>query len=405
MGIFSNLFGSFGKNVIVQYERGHEMKDKGFAFGNKNKDYLEWSLTNPALNTVIALRSKMFSRMRITHVKENRDEIENSKVLELLKAPNFYQSQNDFLFQLMWLTSAWGYNYIWTPGKDSDGLPVAMYNLNVGNVVKSSVDTNDFKFVLDDEQKQQISEQQFRYKVSRNEEKVIKFGDVIPIYDLGGNLMYDKIFTSPSRIEQITKVLQNIDENLKSKNMNLKFSSKYMVKNKKNLDGQPLLTDDDRSSIYSRLGKESVIITDSDVEGSHLISDFKRLFLDEMFANDALKVAAAFEMNKDVINYYGTDSTFENQKQGVIKWIQNSLQSDADNTMLSISDSLGLLEKGEMLKASYDGLPLMQEYLASKYDTLGNYQSTLIEAINNQLITVDEARGLLDTFRTKFEIK
>ena len=124
----------------------------------------------------------------------------------------------------------------------------------------------------------------------------------------------------------------------------------------------------------------------------------KKLFLDEQFADDANKCLLAFEMNKNVLNYFAKDSTFENQNKGVINWIQNSIQGSADNTMNSLSSTFGLLDKGERLVASYDHLPIMQSLINDKIKSFTEFQNALKVSLENGTIDNATAKKMSDNF-------
>ena len=59
----------------------------GNGFENSDK-YLDISLNNPVLMTVILMRARLYSQMQIKHVDRNGNEIVNSPYVTLLKQPN-----------------------------------------------------------------------------------------------------------------------------------------------------------------------------------------------------------------------------------------------------------------------------------------------------------------------------
>jgi hypothetical protein len=182
--------------------------------------------------------------------------------------------------------------------------------------------------------------------------------------------------------------------------MNLKMSQKYLVQNKG--DGnESQIQDDDRKDIYSKLERQSTIITNTSIDAKHLVSDMKRLYLDEQFADDANKCLLAFEMNKNILNYFAKDSTFENQNQGLISWVQNSIQTTATNTMNSLSQQWGLFDKGEKLIASYDHLAFMQSILNQKLSSFKELQEVIKLGIENGTITSNEAIKMSNEFKMK----
>jgi hypothetical protein len=365
-------------------------------FVNSEK-YLDLSLCNPVLLTIISLRSKIFSQMRITHQQEDGTIIENSEYVKLLNTPNFFQSQEDFLYQLMWFQSATGTNLTYqikarTANTESE-IAKSIYNLIPSDVDFKNVHKIN-SFITTEKDKKAYGEKQITYCLD-NEKTKISLKDIIPFYDLSNGLIKNSFMHSPSRVKGISKVLENIDENIKSKNVNLKFSQKYLAKNKNNMQGVATpIQEADRKTIEKVLWSKTIQITNNDIEVKHLVSDFKKLFLDEMLSNDATTCLNAFEMNRDMLNYFSNGaSTHENQEQGFLRYLQNSTQTDADSTMNSFSQQWGLFDKGEKLVASYDHLPIMQSVMNAKIKTLSDFQNAMKSGIENQTITVADAKA------------
>jgi hypothetical protein len=63
----------------------------------------------------------------------------------------------------------------------------------------------------------------------------------------------------------------------------------------------------------------------------------------------------------------------------MLDYVQNSIQTDANNTMNSFASSFGLIDKGESLVASYNHLPVMQLVMKTKIETLQLYINTLVD--------------------------
>jgi len=406
--MITKSFRLFGRELF-RFERDRSgnvfyemLENKGF---ENSKDYLESSINNPILLTIISLRCKIYSQMRIRHVNEKGVDIKNSEVLKLLKTPNFFQSQQDFLYQLEWFKSAVGTNYTYQKKNVLSGEVTSIFNL-----IPSEIDLNDShkvdSFIGTKGDLKKINEKTIKYKLDKTEH-TLKLGDLIPFYDLSNGITKNSFMRSPSRLEGISKVVQNIDENLKSKNINLKMSQKYLATNQGNSNGvTPLLTEQDRKSIEGVLYDKSLNITNVPVDVKHLVSDFKKLFLDEMFANDALTCLLAFEMNQEVINYFRKASSLNSQEQdlSMINWIQNSIQTDADSDMDSFSQQWGLFEKGEKLVASYDHLPIMQKILKTKIETYKLFQESIQLSITNGMVTAQEAKVMDEQMRLNLKL-
>jgi len=372
MGLFSFL----GRNINVERDRTGMftysfLENDGFVNSTK---YLDLSLTNPVLMSIIALRCKIYSQMKITHLNSAGNPIENSEVLRLLKQPNYFQSQEDFLFQQMWFLSATGTNY--TYKVNALNTTKSIYNL-----LPSEIDLQNSQkvksFITTKQELNAYGDRKIKYKLD-GQIFEIALKNIIPTYDLANGLSCNSLMNSPSRVSGISKTLENIEENLLSKNVNLKMSQKYLMASQG--DGnEAQIQQSDRNDITSKISRKSLLITNANIKAQHLVSDMKRLFLDEQFSNDALTCLLAFDMSKDILNYFSNGaSTYENKEKAMLDYIQNSIQADANNTMNSFASSFGLIDKGESLKASFDHMPVMQSVMKTKIETLKLYQETLI---------------------------
>ena len=359
---------------------------------SKNERYLEMSLSNPVLMTICALRSKIYSQMKIKHINSRGEVVDNSPYVKILSQPNFFQSQQDFLFQQMWFLSATGNCYTYQKKAFSTELPKALYNL-----IPSDIDFNKAhkvnKFIVTDKDKKAYGDREIKYTLDDQDYK-IKLSEIIPFYDLANGLTSNTFMISPSRVKGIIKVLENIEQNLKSKHINLQMSQKYLATNKSNIQGVTTPLDEkDRTVIERVLHNKSMQITNNDVNVSHLVSDMKKLFLDDQFSSDALKCLLAFDMNKDILNYsLAGASTYENQEKGELRYLQNSIQTTADNTMNSFSSQWGLIDMGEKLVATYDHLNIMQPVMNEKIATLKTFQEVVKLSLENGTMTNAEAK-------------
>ena len=390
----------FGREIFrVERDRSGQFSyqlipSDGFS---NSEQYLDISLSNPVLMTICALSSKMYSQMKITHVNAKGEVIENSPYVKLLNNPNYFQSKEDFFYQQNWYLKATGNNYAYQIKAFTNDVPKALYNL-----IPSEIDFNGVnkvnKFIATDKDKKALGEKTIKYKLDKQTYE-LKLSDIIPFYDMANGLSQDKFFCSQSRVKGIIHVLENIEQNLKSKNINLQMSQKYIGLNH-STGNEAIIQDADRATIQNKLQNNSLILTNANVDVKHLVSDFKKLYLDEQFANDALKCLLAYDMNKDVLNYFGSgSSTFENQEKGELRYLQNSIMTTANDTMNSFSSQWGLLDKGERLVASYDHLNIMQPVINDKMSSFKSLQETLSIAIANGTMTHAEAKKMSDEFK------
>ena len=399
MNLFQNIF---GKKLNVERNRSGDWwyaYDNVSGFNNES-DYLKKAINNPVLLSIIALRSHIYSQMKITHVNSKGEEIQSSHYIKLLKKPNYFQSQEDFLFQEMFFKSAVGTNLTYEIKALNE--PFALYNLFPDAIDYNSTHKID-KFIVTKADFEAVGKQELIYTIDSKNYK-IKLDSLIPSYDLANGLGENSFMRSPSRLQGLSRTIQNIDEALKSKNINLKMSQKYLVSS--NGDGTSAhIQPDDRNAITNKIGSQSVMLSNIKLEAKHLVSDMKKLYLDDQMNNDALTCLIAFGMNRDVINYFSNGaSTYENSEKGMQNYIQNGIQLDADDRMSSLSLQWGLIDNGEKLIASYDHLPVMQSIVSTKINTLKALEETIKIGLENRTITPIEAVEMSTNLRLKLKL-
>lgn len=372
----------------------------GKAFGNR-QDFLRWSQSNPVLMTVIALRCKLYSQMEITAVNAKTGEAVDIPEMALINKPNYFQSRQDFFFQQMWFLSADGNCLTYQKRPFVSEVPKAMYNLSPDEInYKDCFKIK--KFITTKADIDALEKRTLEYTMDGDKHEIM-LRDLIPCYDLANGLRSGKLLRSPSRIEGLTEVLQNIEENLKSKNINLQMTQKYIASNKSDMNGTPQIQDKDRKDIEEKIHMKALHVTNANVEVMHLVKDLKNLALDPMFRQDCVTVLTAFDMNKEILNFNPeSGSKYDNYEAGLVATIQNSIQPSADNTMNSFTNSWKLDEKGIKLVASFKHLPVMQTLVKTKLETFKILVDTLTAAVDGGLITQPEAMKQID--KTKLEL-
>lgn len=402
MGLFSNIFGWGNSKInVIRNNDGNWSYWLDNGTSECSKDYLTWSLEHPVLFSILALRAKMVSQARILHLDDNDKEIKNSEVLALLKNPNYFQSQQDFIFQLAFFMGATGNNYTYLPTANKTILPKHIYNL-VPNVIDwNKLDEID-SFFKTDKDFNDFNKRKIKYRLN-NKDVSIEIGNLIPMYDVANGLSANTFIKSPSRVKAIERPLMNIEELLKSKNINAKMSQKFLASNSDNISGITTPLDkDDQTNVRNVLSTKSIQVTNGNVKVTHLVEDLKKLSLDPQIGFDAQMCLLAFGLNNDVLNYFaGGSSTFENQEKGEIRAYQNEIQSLGDNIANSFSSGLNI--KGRLV-FSYEHLPIMQKVLVDKIDVFMKQQGAIKIALENGTLTTAEAIEMTKQFRNKMKL-
>lgn len=398
MGFFGNLFNR--KYKVIRLKDGSYSYEEGLdSFGNFTSNYLKLSLENVALFTTLDMRSTMFSRGRVVLKDSSGKEIEKDPILDLFKNPNFSQSQQDFLYSHLWNKSLG--NNITRVVPRATGTNVNVRDISkaasIENLIPSCIDYRDInkvgQFIISNTQKKAFQEQKIKYTISSKEHE-IPISQLAFFYDVTNNMVNESYFKSPSRITALLPALLNIQETQSAKNVNLKHSKKWLVTNQgKDSYGKEDLKNDEKLEIEENFHNKDIIATNAMVKGESLNVDFRKLMYDDSIASDAMKVFSAYGINKDVLNWWmNGQTTYDNKQYGVVDWIQNSIQFEADDWGNTWSNFFGYNKEGKNLTMDYSHLPIMQLLEKKKIETIKERADIMESLIKSQVPYADALR-------------
>lgn len=366
------------------------------SFGN-HKNYLEQALTNVGLFSVLDIRATMFSRAKIEvrDIKTGKV-IESDPFLELMAEPNFSQSQQDFLYQHEFFKGT-GNNVtrvIATKPYDIDKVH------SLENLVPSQIDYANVnkieKFVFAQSDIRDAKQKKIRYSLG-GQQHDFSLEELVFFYDVSNGLTADSRFKSPSRIDALVPAIANIFEAQKSKNINLRMSAKHIISSGLTSDGgfSDGMQAGEKDEIEKNMFNKDMMATESNIKVNPLANDFRKLMFDESTNADLLKIAGAYGISKDVLNWsLNGASTYENQETAVVKWIQNSIQFEGDDFANSWNSYFGYPKQGKKIVLSYDHLPVMQVIQEKEVESI----KTRVEVAKSLVdlgFTPEEARNAM----------
>ena len=335
----------------------------------------------------------MFSRAKIEVRNLKGKLIEDDPFLERMAEPNFAQSQQDFLYQHEFFKG--------TGNNITRVISTTPYNIekvhSLENLVPDQIDYNNVnkvgKFIFAKSDIQETKKKNIKYTMGGNVID-LPLDELVFFYDVSNGLTSESRFKSPSRIDALIPALANIYEAQKAKNINLKMSSKHIVSS--GLTGDSGMRDGlqtgEKEEIENNMFRKDMMATESNLKVSPLANDFRKLMFDDSCNADLLKIAGAYGMSKDVLNWaLDGASTYENQETAVVKWIQNSIQFEGDDFAGSWNSYFSYPKQGKKISLSYDHLPVMQILKEKR-----------IESIK---IRVEVAKGLIELGYTADQAK
>jgi phage portal protein BeeE len=314
-------------------------------------------------------------------------------VLDTLNNPNPYQSKEDFLDQWIKYFLANGYTYLYnrTPsGVKDDG---TFYNLNIGKVDFPE----DYKSTL------LFNGDEIKVTIVYDKENLnakINFKDIIPYYDNPNGECTENFLIGKSRIDSLIRPIQTVSDAYDAKNIAIKTNGKELITSKGDLSSS--LLPKEKKEIEDRLnnnyglgiGRSRSIVSSSQLEHKSLHIALKSLGLDDSIIRDAQIIIAGFGIPQDGLKYDSKNSTFENQKEAEIKYVQSTIQNLMNQFTSSLTNKY-TIQDGLTLIGKYDHLPILQENKIEKYEAITEQQTALSALLANGVST-EEALKIVD---------
>lgn len=357
----------------VQGESFYDLTSvNNYGFSGSN---LELAQNHPILTPAILFVAKIFSQAEFSIERlSTGSKVNDHWFLELLDAPNVYQTQQDFLETLMFMQIAQGVCVIYMKRIIGFDEPEELYILDY-DLIKwpAAITQGNYKKF-----NSKIIKEYVIYD-ENGENLRIKIEDLLFLYDLP-NCLSKNPFKVKSRIDGLRQTLINTNDSLLAKNIILKTNGKELITGKK--DGFPLEPDEKtaietlfQSNYGLGFNRKRGIVTKSDITHKSLHIALRDLGLDESVKVDGNLIYTALHIPKDILSLEAKKTTYNNFKESMVSYIQNEMQSSL-NSLVSSFKKIPI-EKKYKLKGSYEGMPIMQHVLIERYKITSEQASAL----------------------------
>jgi hypothetical protein len=352
---------------------------------------LECIFSNPAALKVFALQCDLFSLAYIT-VKKDEQELPDDPFLKLIKNPNTFQTMSQFLWDFMfWNMVGNSYCYV-----DSAIIEKEKNKMVFLNHFKMEWDKDMYKiadkiFV----EKGELKKYNIIYRYSDGTKSALPLDRILISSDLSNN--FGNWFVSPSRIDALYKVISNSEEALDAKNINLRYSGKFLV-------GSPTdamrtgLTESEKTSLTDEMEKnkdKKVYPMSSLVNIKRFVENFSSLQLDQAYLADYFLIGNMYNIPRDVLEAYNS-ATYENQEKARIAHIHYTLSPKGNEWMNMFERHFMYDKEGKNIEMSWDHLLMMQVANNEQID----FKKKQIEAFKSLVdmgMTTEEANKYLNT--------
>jgi hypothetical protein len=358
-----------------------------------DKEKLAIALSNPALLKVITLQCDLFSLGKV-YVYKDGNQIENHEFLKMIKKPNPFQNQSQFLWDYMfWLML--GTNYCYSDSKviseNNKLYHLTPHKLDFPTDIQQTSD----HLVFSKAKENEIPKTQITYRYDNGDTFKFNLSKLIINTDLTNGI--GNYFKGASRIDALTKPLSNSEFALDAKNVNVRYSAKFLVgSGTSSIDSRPL-SDESKKDIEDKIDDtKTVRAIKQMIEIKRYVSDMGALKLDESYYADYFIIGSMYGIPRDVLEAHLEGSTYENQEKARGAHVSYCLSPKGNQFFDSFERYFGLSEKGENILIDWSHLPFMQVFEKQKAET----NKINIETLNllvNMGVPLTEINEYLDT--------
>lgn len=356
--------------------------------------------SNPALLKVIALQCDLFSLGQVYVYKDGKV-VENDPFLSMIKKPNMFQNQSQFLWDVMfWNMVGNTYNYCESKNISDDNNLYVLENNKI-EFSPEMVAMKD-KIILSKASKKKIEDIAIKYRYADGTGDTFKWGNIIHMPDLtngSGNW-----FKGASRIDSLYKIISNSEASMDALNINIRYSGKFLVAGQADPENvfQTPMSELEKQDIETKVnGKKSVHAVKSMIDIKRFVENIASLKLDETNLNQYFLIGTAFGIPKDVLEVFNS-GTYENQEKARGAFVSYCLQPKGNLFFESHANFFGYSVLGKSIEIDWEHLPFMQVFAKERAETEKVKSETLLNLMKAG-VPIEEINAELDTNYTTLD--
>lgn len=401
---FGKIFSLF-RGAGDAFKFGWDILNASTAFNryHSDKEKLAIVLSSPAVLKVFALQCDLFSMGRVCVKDKDGMEIEDDPFLKLIKRPNPFNSQSQFLWDYMFWTMM-GTSYCYVDSVIVDKKGNKMYFLEPHKIEwPLSLERKKDKLIFSDGELNDIMKTTIKYRYEDGTSFDFPYDRLISSFDLTNGI--GNFFKSSSRLDALYKVISNSEAALDSKNINVRYSGKFLVASSQESGTvvKPGMSSEEKDDIVTKMDTngKNVFPLRSMAQIRRFVEDMASLQLDEAFEADYFKVGNMFNIPRDVLEAFNKSSTYENQEKARAVHVTYTLDPKGNEWMDKYEMHFGYPDQGKNIVMTWDHLPFMQILEKDKNDNK-KIKIDLLASMLQMGISIDEANEYLGT---QFTIK
>jgi hypothetical protein len=367
MSIFADLFSRFRANNSGQFRFNLNAVNASTQFHQygKEKEKLAAVLSNPALAKVISLQCDLFSLGEIFVYDKEGAIIDNDPFENFIRNPNPFQSRSQFLWDFMFWNML-GNSYTYVDSKVVDKRGNFAYFLDPAKIEwPTNLDIERDVMLFSPESIRARGKEKIVYRYDSGQIQKIELDRIIISHDLTNGV--GNWYKGPSRIDALHKVISNSEHALDAKNINVRYSGKFLVGSDSDINKVPL-TDTEKEDIRTKMDSDqNVWPLKSMIQIRRFVENMKVLELGSAFLEDYFLIGTMYGIPRDVLEAYNS-STYENQEKARAAHVSYTLQPKGNDYMNLFERHFGYHEQGKNIVIDWAHLPFMTVFEKERAD-------------------------------------
>lgn len=396
-GWFSNLFNKTRDYIKSGFFPFHFWGSSPlFNDYTKDIDKLLAIFKNPALLKVFCLQCDLFSLAKVYVYDKDENLLEDDTALARFANPNPLQSQSQWLWDFMfWKMVGNAYLYMDSPNVDRENAP--MYWLEHSKIEwPLSLERDKDKLVFSVSKIKQLKDTEITYRYEDGTTFKFLLNKLCTIVDLSNGV--GNWFKGFSRIDALYKVVSNSEISLDSKNINVRYTGKFLVSGQQDPKDPTKLpmAQDEKDDIEKKVnGDKQVHAIKSMIDIKRFVDDLRVLELDKSFLADYYLIGSMYNIPRDVLEAYQS-STFENQEKARAGHVSYTLEPAGEQLSAALGKVWGYEAQKKKICLSWDHLPFVQVFERERVNIAKAKTDTLYLLLKAG-IKLEEINQFLDT--------
>jgi hypothetical protein len=399
MSIWKEIFSRFNKNYRL-FNQSIDGKTS-YNLPGTMLAKMELALRNPAFLKVAAMQCDMFS-LGDFYVYKDGKEVKEHPLLDLLQAPNPFQTKQQFLWEYMFWHML-GVSYLYS---DTDNLerllPNKLYFLKpFGVEYPLNFESKADHLILSSASENSYLKTKIKYRYANGEhvDLALSMIDIFP--DLGTPVSRTAF---PSRVDALLKPINNNEAAMDALNINTRYSGKFIVTGKTaDVNSMPM-SDAEKADVETKVDQaDRLLAVKSPVDIKRFVENAGNQKLDDVWLHTYFQIGTMYNIPKDVLEAFNS-GTFENQEKARGAHVAYTLQPKGDLLTTKLQNRF-LKDTKERLYISWEEQPFMQVFAKQRAEAKGEIAKAILD-LQKAGVSPEDINAFLDvnfTYNEKAE--